>query len=103
MSYNVIAWALLAFYCTKHPEVQEHIIDWFKTIEKADWKNFYELKKDFPSCSLIGDDRVVFNIKENSYRIIVRFSFNYKRVMVKFFGTHAEYDKVNAKTIEPII
>ena len=103
MSYNVIAWATLVFYCRKYPDVKEHLIDWFKTVERADWKNFNALKNDFPSCSLVGDDRVVFNIKGNSYRLIVRFSFNYKRVMVKFFGTHAEYDKVDAKTIEPFI
>ena len=103
MSYNVIAWATLAIYYKKYPDVQEHLIVWFKTIEKAEWKNFNDLKNDFPSCSLISDDRVVFNVKGNSYRLIVRFSFKYKRVMVKFFGTHAEYDKVNAKTIEPFI
>ena len=100
MSYNVIAWATLVYYCKKYPDVKEHLVDWFRTVENAKWKSFNELKQDFPSCSLVGDDRVIFNIKGNTYRLIVRFSFTYKRVMVKFFGTHAEYDKVNAKTIE---
>lgn len=59
-----------------------------------------ELKSDYPNASLVGDDRVVFNIMGNKFRLVVRIVFEFKSVQIKWFGTHAEYDKINVETIQ---
>jgi mRNA interferase HigB len=58
------------------------------------------LKKTFGAASIIGDDRIVFNIMGNHYRLVTRFVFEYKAIQIKWFGTHAEYDKIDALTIQ---
>ena len=72
---------------------------WYKICRKADWKNFNEVKQVYPSADVVGDDRMVFNIVHNQYRLVVRFSFLYKAIQVKWFGTHASYDKIDVVTI----
>jgi mRNA interferase HigB len=67
---------------------------------KSDFSNFNELKKIYGKASLVGDDRVVFNIMGNKYRLIVRFVFDYKVIQVKWFGTHAQYDKIEVLQIK---
>ena len=59
-----------------------------------------ELKKTFGSASIIGDDRFVFNIMGNHFRLITRFVFEYKVIQIKWLGTHDEYDKIDALTIQ---
>lgn len=76
------------------------ITSWFKKVKKANWKNLNELKIDFPSANLIGDDRIVFNIKGNHYRLIDHVNFEHKRVIVKWLETHSEYNKVNAANMK---
>jgi mRNA interferase HigB len=56
-------------------------------------------KKEYPSASILNDNRIVFNIKGNSYRLIVRINYNYQMIWIRFIGTHAEYDKINANEI----
>ena len=57
------------------------------------------IKKEYPSASILNDNRIVFNIKGNSYRLIVRINYNYQMIWIRFIGTHAEYDKINANEI----
>ncbi len=65
----------------------------------ADFRNFNELKKVYSSASLVGDDRVVFNIMGNRLRLVVRIVFEYNAIQIKWFGTHAEYDKIDVGSI----
>ena len=65
----------------------------------ADFRNFNELKKVYSSASLVGDERVVFNIIGNRFRLVVRIVFEYKTIQVKWFGTHAECDKIDFGSI----
>jgi mRNA interferase HigB len=67
---------------------------------QADFKNFNELKLLYPSISLVGDDRVVFNIGGNKYRLVVRIVFEFKVIQIKWFGTHRAYDRLDVKTIQ---
>ena len=60
-----------------------------------DFKNFNELKLVYGNSSLVGDDRVVFNIMGNKFRLIVRIVFQYKAIQIKWFGTHAEYVEID--------
>ncbi|MBC3542437.1 type II toxin-antitoxin system HigB family toxin [Rufibacter sediminis] len=96
---NVISLKKLKEYYTQHAGAKIGLTAWFKTTKKAEWKDLNGLKADFPSADLVKDDRVVFNIKGNHYRLIARISFQYKNVMVKWIGTHAEYDKIDAGTV----
>ena len=72
---------------------------WFHEVEAANWKNPAEVKAAYANASILGDDRVVFNIKGNDYRLVVKINYKYRVVYVRFVGTHAEYDKINVEEI----
>lgn len=72
---------------------------WYHEAEQAAWKSPNEIKRDYPSASILEDNRIVFNIKGNKYRLIVRINYKYGLVWIRFIGTHAEYDKIDAIVI----
>ncbi|MGB5498891.1 MAG: type II toxin-antitoxin system HigB family toxin, partial [Maribacter sp.] len=78
---------------------QQQLTAWYRETEKSEFKNLNELKKEYPSASILKDNRIVFNIKGNRYRLIVKFNFEYQICWIRFVGTHAEYDKINANEI----
>ncbi len=86
-------------FVNKHPEVLKSLNNWIERIENAEWKNHNELKADFPSADYITRNRYVFNIKGNNYRIVVVLIFFAGDLNIRFAGTHAEYDKIDAITI----
>jgi len=96
---RVIAKKVLREFWEKHNDCEQQLKAWFQEASKAEWKNPNEIKTEFPSASIIGNDRIVFNIKGNSYRLIIKINFDYQMIWIRFIGTHPEYDKVNAKTI----
>ena len=96
---NVISFKKLRDFYTMHPDSKAYLTSWFKTVRKADWKDFNAVKHDFRSVGLIADNRLIFNIKGNHYRLIARINFEHKRIMIKWIGTHAQYDKISAATI----
>ena len=67
---------------------------------RCDFKNYNELKKVYGSASHVADDRVIFNIMGNKYRLVVRIVFEFKAIQIKWFGTHAEYDKIDVTIIQ---
>ena len=75
------------------------ITAWYQESSKAEWEGPYQIKLEYPSASLLADNRVVFNIKGNHYRLIVKINYDYQMICIRFVGTHSEYDKINAKTI----
>jgi mRNA interferase HigB len=86
---------LLEEFVLRHSEVQSRIDAWLIEAEKASWKNFNKLKKMYPSASILKDNRVVFNIKGNKYRLVVKISFKNQIIRIERVGTHAEYSKWN--------
>lgn len=84
---------------TEYADAEQHLRAWFAEAKKANWKNSNEVKKQFRNASIIGNNRIVFNIKGNKYRLIVAADYSYKIIFIRFIGTHAEYDKVDAKEI----
>ena len=98
--YNVIARSTLLFYCKKHPGAATALQEWYHEFVRYSFKNFNELKLVYTNASLVGDDRVVFNIVGNKYRLVVRIVFEFKVVQVKWFGTHKEYDIIDVTTIK---
>lgn len=73
---------------------------WFHEVDKSDWANSAEVKKSYGNASIIGAERVVFNIKGNDYRLIAAFDYKRKIVFIKWLGTHAAYDKIDARTVQ---
>ena len=80
--------------------IKLHLDAWYDATVKAEWKNSAELKAQFGSASILSSERVVFNIKGNDYRLIVRVNYDYKAVRILWLGTHREYDKIDAREVE---
>jgi mRNA interferase HigB len=96
---NVIKRQTLITFCKKHGDSLEPMKTWFSICRKANWETYHDLQQDYPEAFPIGDNRVVFDLKGNRYRIIARILFTYKQVQIKWIGTHAAYDKIDALTV----
>lgn len=72
---------------------------WFDEAIKANWKTPQEIKEQFRNASICGNNRVVFNISGNKYRLVVEMQYRAGMVWVKFVGTHAQYDQINVETV----
>jgi mRNA interferase HigB len=83
----------------EHSDCEQQLKTWYQEAEEASWKGPNDIKREFPSASIIEGNRVVFNIKGNRYRLIVKINYAYGMIWIRFIGTHAEYDKVNAANI----
>lgn len=89
----------LVEFWAKHVDVEQSLKSWFSETEKNQWKTLGDIKRLYPSASFLADNRVVFNIKGNIYRLIVKINYDYGQVFIRFVGTHSEYDKIDAETI----
>lgn len=89
----------LTEFSRKHPQSRIPLLNWQEIVKKAKWKNLNDVKLDFNSVDYIGNNRYVFNIKGNDFRLIVIMILISSKIYVRFLGTHAEYDKIDAKTI----
>ncbi len=96
---RVIAKKTLRDFWKKHADSEQSLKTWYHEAEKSKWKNFNDIKKEYPSASILQNNRVCFNIKGNNYRLIVRINFEIQIVWIRFIGTHAEYDKIDANNI----
>jgi mRNA interferase HigB len=96
---RVIAKKTLKIFWKKHADCEQQLKTWHDEAIKGIWTAPKDIKKDYPTASFLADNRVVFNIKGNTYRLIVRINYTHKMVWIRFIGTHAEYDKINAETI----
>lgn len=86
-------------FSTKHVDSIRPLQRWIDKVEEANWKNHAELKLDFPSADYVGNGRYVFNIKGNSYRLVVVVTFVAGLLSIQFIGTHEEYDRIDCSTI----
>ena len=96
---RVIAKKILREFWTKHSDCSEQLKSWYRETEKSNWANINELKNEYPSASILNDNRIVYNIKGNKYRLIVKLNFDFQICWIRFIGTHAEYDKIDATKI----
>lgn len=86
-------------YWERHPDAEEPLLAWYREVAQADWETPTDLKAKYRSASIVGDNRAVFNIKGNDYRLVVRINYPCRIVYVRFVGTHAEYDAVNVEEV----
>lgn len=97
---QIIAKSTLRDFWNRHPQAERPLADWYALVSKEDWKGPADIKRRFgANVDFIGDNRAIFDIAGDSYRLIVRISYERKRLMIKFVGTHAEYDKINAEVV----
>jgi mRNA interferase HigB len=96
---RVIAKRILREFWEVHQDCMEQLKSWYNEAEKAAWLSPEDIKKDYPSVSILKSNRVIFNIKGNSYRLIVKINYDYGIIWIRFIGTHEEYDKIIAESI----
>ena len=82
-----------------HVDAEQYLKTWYETVKNADWKTPTEVKQTYANASILKNNRIVFNIKGNSYRLIAKFNFEKQWLFIRFIGTHNEYDKIDANTI----
>lgn len=88
------------FYESKGREDSKIALErWYQIAEEAEWKNFSDIRVDFPNADYVGNQHYVFNIKSNNYRLIVVIKFTINRIFIRFVGTHKEYDKIDCSNI----
>ncbi|RDC56123.1 type II toxin-antitoxin system HigB family toxin [Pedobacter chinensis] len=92
----VISYSIIRDFIIKHADAEDALNNWYRLVTQtqADWSSFHEIKQMFNSVDAIGNDRYVFNIRGNNYRLIALIFFNIRTVYIRFVGTHAEYDKL---------
>lgn len=96
---RVIAHRTITAYGKQQPQANTALENWYKTAKKAVWTNIQDIKKSFNSVDFVGNQRYVFNIKGNDYRLVVKILFVQQIIYIRFIGTHNEYDKIDCSTI----
>jgi len=91
--------ATLVRYRTRYPPADQALRVWQKVVAKASWQSSADVKKAYATASIVSSTVVVFNIHHNNYRLVVRINYAKQRVFIRFFGTHREYDKINAAEV----
>jgi mRNA interferase HigB len=97
---RIIAISYLRSFWEENPDAEQHLKSWIDEVKKAAWSQPADVKQLYRNASILKNRRVVFNIKGNDYRLIVSVAYRYQAIYVKFIGTHAGYDAIDAETVE---
>ena len=96
---RIIARRVLREFWEQHPDARQALQAWYADAKSATWKSPADIKKIYRNASLIANNRVVFNIKGNRYRLVVAIQYEYGIVYIRFVGTHQEYDRIDTAVI----
>lgn len=96
---RIIAVRTLREFWESHADAEQPLKAWYREASETKWSAPADIKARYPSADILPDNRVVFNIKGNTYRLIVKIHYNRAIVYIRFVGTHAEYDKIDAVTV----
>ncbi len=96
---QIVARKVLIQFWTRHPQAEMPLRNWYAIVSRAMWRSPADVKAEFRTADFVSDNRVIFNVAGNKYRLIVHVSYEYRRVLVKFIGTHAEYDRIDPRTV----
>ncbi len=97
---RIISIASLKQFRETHNQAEQPLKAWVDEVKQAQWKTPQDIKDKYRSADFLSTNRVVFNIKGNDYRLIVAVAYRFQAVSIKFVGTHAEYDKIDADTVD---
>jgi mRNA interferase HigB len=73
---------------------------WFREVHRAEWRSSADVKRNYGAASIVSSDRVVFNIKGNDYRMVTAIDYRRQMIFIKWIGTHRDYDRIDARTVE---
>ena len=96
---RVIAISTLRAFWSKHSDAQTPLMSWYALASRSQWRSPSDIKEAYRNASFTANNRVVFNIKGNDYRLVVLVRYDKGLLFVKFVGTHAQYDKIDASTV----
>ena len=96
---RIISRKRLREFWEKHTDAQQALQAWYADVKQADWQTPADIKNVYRNASIVTNNRVIFNIKGNKYRLVVVVQYQYGIVYIRFVGTHQEYDKIDAATI----
>ena len=97
---QVIALRTLKQLWERHPQAEIPLRTWHSIVRQAVWKGPADVKREFgATVDFVADNRIIFDLAGNKYRLIAHISYRFKRVLVKFIGTHADYDRINPETV----
>ena len=96
---RIIAPNRLREFWEKHTDAQQALQAWYADVKQADWQTPADIKNVYRNVSIVANNRAIFNIKGNKYRLVVVVQYQYGIVYIRFVGTHQEYDKIDAATI----
>lgn len=99
LGVRVIAIKILRDFWRKNKKTEQPLKAWYAEAKKANWSKPVDIKAQYRSASILKDHRVVFNIKGNDYRLVVRINYKYKIVYIRFIGTHSDYNNINVEEI----
>ena len=97
---NIIAKGTILYYIDKYPKAKTPLLTWYYEFSKMVFKSFNELKAVYGNASIVANNRVIFNIKGNDYRLVVAINYRHQIVFIKWIGTHGDYDKIDVKTVK---
>ena len=97
---HIIKQKTLKDFRLKHNDAESQLKSWIFNVENNTWNSFIDIKKVYRSADVIANNRVIFNIKGNDYRLIAKINYDRGQVYIKFIGTHSEYDKIDANTVD---
>ena len=96
---RIIAKRTIRIFWKQHPRAKGPLEAWHQEVARADWASPSSVKAQFRSASMLQDNRVAFNIAGNHYRLVVKINYSYRILYIRFVGTHADYDDIDAATI----
>jgi mRNA interferase HigB len=96
---RIISKRVLREYWEKHADSEQYLKTWYDTAKKSNWQAPSDVKQTYVSASILKAGRVVFNIKGNDYRLLVKFNYEKQWAFIRFIGTHSDYDQIDANTI----
>lgn len=96
---HIVSLKALRLFWEIHPDAEQPLRAWYAIARRAQWRTPGDVRAAYGSASFVGNNRIVFNIKGNDYRLIVLTEYSKGRLFIRFVGTHADYDRIDASTI----
>ena len=96
---RIISKKPLREFWEEHADAKASLQAWYEDAQRSEWRTPSDIKRSYRNASIIGDNRVIFNIKGNDYRLVVKVHYDRGIVYVRFIGTHREYDSIDAERI----
>jgi mRNA interferase HigB len=96
---RIISKKILREFWGVHPDAEQSLKAWHAKTKSAAWKTSSDIKNDYRNASFVANNRVIFNIKGNTYRLVAAVNYDFSVIYIRFVGKHKEYDKIDATTI----